>query len=276
MGIEMISVPMRPNGPDIDAVEQLVAADPTIKAMWVVPTYANPTGYTVTDDVARRLATMPTAAPDFRILWDNAYAVHHLTETAVPSADIGRFCAEAGNPDRWLYFASTSKITLPGAGVAFFGGSDANVAWLRKRKSFQTIGPDKINHLRHAMFLDSPQAVLDHMDKHREILAPKFQAVLRILGDQLSGIEGVTWTTPLGGYFVSLDVVPGTAARVVELASQAGVALTPAGATFPYGKDPLDQNIRLSPSMPPLADVEAAMEAVTTCVLLAAAEVAAR
>lgn len=273
-GVEMITVPMTPDGPDAEAVAALVADDPAIKGLWVVPTYANPDGSVVTEPVARRLLSMPTAAPDFRIFWDNAYAVHHLTLDEVKTPSVLDLAEEAGNPDRPLLFASTSKITFAGAGVAFLGASPANVAWYRRHLAVQSIGPDKVNQLRHAMFFGDAEGVREHMRKHRDILAPKFAAVVRILTERLGDQDVATWTVPQGGYFVSLDVVPGTAARVVELAQGAGIALTPAGATFPYGRDPRDANLRLAPSLPPLAEVEQAMEAVATCVLLAAAEAA--
>ncbi|MFP3714003.1 aminotransferase class I/II-fold pyridoxal phosphate-dependent enzyme [Puerhibacterium sp. TATVAM-FAB25] len=274
-GIEMVTVPMTPDGPDAEAVAALVAADPTIKGLWAVPTYANPDGAVVAEAVARRLVSMPAAAPDFRIFWDNAYAIHHLTEDEVKTANAIDLAAEAGNPDRVLMFASTSKVSFAGAGVAFFASSPANVAWYTDHLKYQSIGPDKVNQLRHALFFGSAEGVREHMRRHREILAPKFRAVSEILAERL-GDQGVaSWTEPRGGYFVSLDVVPGTASRVVELAKGAGIALTPAGATFPYGKDPDDRNIRLAPSMPPLDEVRVAMDGVATCVLLAAAEAAA-
>ncbi|WP_019146335.1 aminotransferase class I/II-fold pyridoxal phosphate-dependent enzyme [Aeromicrobium massiliense] len=270
-GIEMLTVPMLEDGPDMDAVRELVA-DPSVKGMWLVPTYSNPTGYTVSDDVARQLAEMTTAAPDFRIFWDNAYAVHHLTEERTPSADLLGLCAQAGNPDRAFVFASTSKITFAGSGVGFFGSSPANVAWWRENISFRTIGPDKVNHLRHAMYLRDPEAVHQLMAGHREILAPKFDTVLRILSDRLGPHEVATWTQPRGGYFVSLDVVEGTAKRVVQLAREAGIALTPAGSAFPHGLDPRDSNIRIAPSMPTVEQLEVAIDGLATCVLLAATE----
>ncbi|MHA7133470.1 aminotransferase class I/II-fold pyridoxal phosphate-dependent enzyme [Oerskovia turbata] len=274
-GIEMVTVPMTADGPDAEAVAALVADDPTIKGMWVVPTYANPDGSVVSREVAQRLVSMPTAAPDFRILWDNAYAVHHLTDVETESAPALALAAEAGNPDRVLLYASTSKITFPGAGVAFLGASPTNVAWYKKHLAAQSIGPDKINHLRHAQFFGDADGVRAHMRKHRDVIAPKFEAVDTILRERLGADSGASWTAPLGGYFVSLDVVPGTAARVVQLAKEAGIALTPAGATFPYGKDPRDANIRLAPTLPPLDEVRVAIDGVATCVLLAAAEKAA-
>ncbi|OLT48091.1 aminotransferase class I/II-fold pyridoxal phosphate-dependent enzyme [Cellulosimicrobium sp. CUA-896] len=275
LGIEMVPVPMTPAGPDVDAVAALVADDPSIKGMWVVPTYANPDGSVVSEDVARRLVSMPTAAPDFRILWDNAYALHHLTEEEVTSADAIRMAAEAGNPDRVVLFASTSKITFAGAGVAFLGSSPANVAWFRKHLSAQSIGPDKVNQLRHALFFGDADGVRAHMREHRRILAPKFQAVTDTLAERLGPWDVASWNAPRGGYFVSLVVPSGTASRVVELAKGAGIALTPAGAAYPYGKDPEDKVLRLAPSLPPLEEVRVAMDGVATCVLLAAAEQAA-
>jgi DNA-binding transcriptional MocR family regulator len=263
---------MLEDGPDVAAVEALVKDDPSIKGMWIVPTYANPAGSTISEEKAARLASMPTAAPDFRIFWDNAYAFHHLTEVEAKSADIISLCSAAGNPNRPLMFASTSKITYAGAGVAFLAASEANIAWYLKHEQFASIGPDKVNHLRHVEFFGSAQGVRDHMAKHREILAPKFAAVETALADELAGLGVATWTRPQGGYFVSLDVLDGTASRVVALAKEAGIALTPAGASFPHGTDPDDRNIRLAPSFPVLAEVETAMAGVATCVALAAAE----
>lgn len=276
LGIEMVTVPMTPDGPAAEAVAALVADDPSIKGMWVVPTYANPDGSVVTEEVARRLVSMPTAAPDFRILWDNAYALHHLTDDEVTSADAIDLAAEAGNPDRVVLFASTSKITFAGAGVSFLGSSPANVAWYRKHLAIQSIGPDKVNQLRHALFFGDADGVRAHMRKHREIIAPKFDAVTSILAQRLGAAGVASWTEPKGGYFVSLEVVPGTASRVVELAQSAGIALTPAGAPFPYGKDPEDKVLRLAPTLPPIDEVRVAMDGVATCVLLAAAEHATR
>ncbi len=275
LGIEMVSVPMTPDGPDAEAVAALVADDPSIKGMWVVPTYANPDGSVVTEDVARRLVSMPTAAPDFRILWDNAYALHHLTDEEVTSADAVAMAAEAGHPDRVVLFASTSKITFAGAGVAFLGSSPANVAWFRRHLSAQSIGPDKVNQLRHALFFGDADGVRAHMREHRRILAPKFQAVTDTLAERLGPWDVASWNAPRGGYFVSLVVPSGTASRVVELAKGAGIALTPAGAAYPYGTDPEDKVLRLAPSLPPLEEVRVAMDGVATCVLLAAAEQAA-
>ncbi|CAG7572207.1 DNA-binding transcriptional MocR family regulator [Barrientosiimonas humi] len=272
LGIEMITVPMNADGPDVEAVRRLVADDPSVKGMWLVPTYGNPTGITCSQEVAAELTAMPTAAPDFKILWDNAYALHHLTEDETKSADVLSLASAAGNPHRPVVFASTSKITFAGAGVAFLAGSPETVKWFTGHLGKSSIGPDKVNQLRHAQFFGDADGVRAHMAKHREIIKPKFDAVERILSDDLGDSGVARWTTPEGGYFVSLDVLPGTAGRVVELAKDAGVALTPAGASFPYGNDPDDTNIRLAPTLPPLAEVESAMAVVTTCVLLAAAE----
>lgn len=271
-GIEMIPVPLGADGPDMDVVRALVADDPAIKGIWTVPTYANPTGAVYSEDVTRALVEMPTAAPDFRIFWDNAYAVHTLVEQAPAQHDIVGLAAAAGNPNRPYVFASTSKITFAGAGVSFFGSSADNVAWYQEHLSKKSIGPDKVNQLRHLRFFGDAQGVRDHMAKHREILAPKFARVLEILEARLGGTGVATWTTPEGGYFISLDVVPGTARRVVQLAKDAGIALTAAGSAFPYGNDPDDTNIRLAPSFPSLDDVATSMDGVATCALLAAVE----
>ena len=271
-GIDMVTVPMNDDGPDAEAVAALAASDPSIKGMWLVPTYANPTGSVTTQEVAARLATMQTAAPDFKIFWDNAYALHHLTADEAKSADILSLASAAGHPHRAIMFASTSKITFAGAGVAFLASSPENVAWYLGHLGKASIGPDKVNQLRHAQFFGSAQGVRDHMVRHREVIAPKFAEVERVLAERLGGLGVATWTRPTGGYFVSLDVLDGTASRVVELAKAAGIALTPAGSSFPKGDDPDDRNIRLAPTFPVLEEVREAMEAVATCVLLAAAE----
>ena len=271
-GIEMVTVPMNDDGPDPDAVAELAGKDPSIKGIWVVPTYANPSGSIVSQEVAERLASMTTAAPDFKILWDNAYAFHHLTEAEAKSADILSLASAAGHPHRPIMFASTSKITFAGAGVGFLAGSVDNVKWYVGHLGKGAIGPDKVNQLRHAQFFGSPQGVRDHMAKHRQIIAPKFDSVLDVLREQLDGLGIATWTEPTGGYFINLDVLDGTAARVIELAKAAGVALTPAGSSFPYGRDPHDRNIRLAPTFPAPAEVEAATRVVATCARLAAAE----
>ncbi len=271
-GIEMVTVPIHDDGPDLDAVRALVADDPAVKGMWVVPTYANPSGATVSTEVARELMAMPAAAPDFRILWDNAYALHHLTEHETQSARALALAAEAGNPDRPILFASTSKITFAGSGVAVMAQSPANKAWFLQHLGMASIGPDKVNHLRHAQFFGDAEGVRAHMRRHRAVIAPKFAAVDAALTAELGELGVAEWTRPTGGYFVSLDVLDGTASRVVQLAKEAGIALTPAGSSFPHGHDPRDRNIRLAPTFPPLEQVETAMAGVATCVALAAAE----
>ena len=272
LGIEMVTVDMTETGPDVDAIERLVATDPTVKGMWLVPTYANPTGDTTTLEVAARLAAMPAAAPDFTVMWDNAYAVHHLTEDEAKAVDILGLAAGSGHPDRFVVFASTSKITFAGAGVAFLAGSAGTVAWYLEHLAYGSIGPDKLNQLRHVRFLQDAEGVRALMRRHRDILAPKFGAVQEILEARLGGQGVATWSRPLGGYFVDLNVVDGTARRVVALAKEAGIALTPAGSAYPHGDDPRDRNIRLAPSFPPVEELREAMEGVATCVLLAAAE----
>ncbi len=270
-GVEMIPVDLRHDGPDMDAVRELVK-DPSVKGMWLVPTYGNPGGGVVSEAIAAELAALETAAPDFRIFWDNAYAVHHLSEEQTKTADIIGLCAASGNPNRAIAFASTSKITFAGAGVCFLASSAENVQWYLAHLGKRTIGPDKVNQLRHARFLQDIDGVLALMGRHREILAPKFAQVVAILSDRLARHGVATWTDPLGGYFVSLDVVDGTASRVIELVRQAGVAMTPAGAAYPYGTDPRDRNIRIAPSYPSEAELAIAIEVLATCVLIAAAE----
>jgi DNA-binding transcriptional MocR family regulator len=270
-GIEMISVPLSSDGPDLDQVQRLISEDPSIKGMWIVPMYSNPNGAIYTEEVTRALLEMP-AAGDFRMFWDNAYAVHHLTDLENPALDVLAMAAQAGNPNRVFLFASTSKITFAGAGVSFFASSPSNVDWYLKNLSKRTIGPDKINHLRHALYLKGADGVAELMRRHREILAPKFEQVTSILSKRLGDYQGATWTDPEGGYFVSLDVVDGTATRVVELAKQAGIAMTGAGAAFPYGQDPRDRNIRIAPSFPSPDEVAAAIDGLATCVLFAATE----
>ncbi|HTF41418.1 MAG TPA: aminotransferase class I/II-fold pyridoxal phosphate-dependent enzyme, partial [Propionibacteriaceae bacterium] len=258
-GIEMISVPLGQHGPDLDRVGQLVANDPSIKGMWIVPTYSNPSGAIYSDEVTRALVEMP-AAGDFRMFWDNAYAVHHLTDVETPALDVLAMAAEAGHPNRVFLFASTSKITFAGAGVSFFASSPSNVEWYLKQLSKRSIGPDKINHLRHALYLKGADGVTALMHRHREILAPKFDQVTSILSKRLGDFEAATWTDPDGGYFVSLDVTDGTATRVVALAKQAGIAMTGAGAAFPYGRDPRDRNIRIAPTFPSSDEVAVAID----------------
>ncbi|MEZ0065452.1 DNA-binding transcriptional MocR family regulator [Streptacidiphilus sp. MAP12-20] len=271
-GIRMVPVALTGEGPDMDEVERLVAEDPRIKGIWCVPAYSNPSGEVYSAETVRRLAAMPTAAPDFRIFWDNAYALHDLTEERVELASILDACTMAGHADRAFVFASTSKITLAGAGVAFFGSSTANVEWLKGLMAKQTIGPDKVNQLRHVRFFGDSDGVLTHMAKHRALLAPRFAAVEHVLERELGGRGIARWTRPQGGYFITLEVPDGCAAEVVRLAKEAGVALTPAGAAFPYGHDARDHHIRLAPSYPSLPELREAMEAVALCVRLAAEE----
>ncbi|WP_031332496.1 aminotransferase class I/II-fold pyridoxal phosphate-dependent enzyme [Williamsia sp. D3] len=271
-GIEMITVPMNPDGPDVAVCAELVAADPQIKGMWCVPTYSNPTGATYSPEVSKALMSMAAAAPDFRIFWDNAYAVHTLQETPPEPVDVLGLAAAAGNPNRPYVFASTSKITFAGAGVAFFGGSADNLAWYQRHASIKTIGPDKLNQLRHLRYFGDADGVRRQMARHRDLLLPKFALVLQILEDRLGAAKVASWTEPEGGYFISLDVVDGTATKVIDLAKKAGISLTAAGSTFPYKRDPDDRNIRLAPTFPGLEELRLAMDGVATCVLLAAAE----
>jgi DNA-binding transcriptional MocR family regulator len=272
MGIEMIMIPMREDGPDVDLIEELVATDPAIKGMWCVPVFANPTGVTYSWDVCRRLVQMRTAADDFRLFWDNAYCVHTLTHDFVRQVDVLGLAAAAGNPNRPYVFASTSKITFAGAGVSFFGGSLGNIAWYLQYAGKKSIGPDKVNQLRHLRFLGDADGVLLHMQRHQQLLAPKFALAQHILEDRLGDSKIASWTEPKGGYFISLDVLVGTARRTIALAKGAGIAVTDAGAAFPYRKDPEDKNIRLAPTFPSLPDLGEAVDGLCTCALLAATE----
>lgn len=274
-GIQMITVPMTPDGPDMDAVEQLVASDPAIKGIWCVPKYANPTGITYSDDVVRRLASMETAADDFRIMWDNAYCIHHLSADPAEQdqlLDIAVACQEAGNPERYFKFASTSKVTLPGAGISAMAASAANIADIKQRISAQMIGHDKINQKRHALFLKDEETLMAHMAKHAELIKPKFDLVLNRLEQELTACGCGSWTKPNGGYFISFDALAGTAKRIVSLAKGAGVQLTGAGATYPYKNDPQDSNIRIAPTLPPLEELDQALDVFVTCVKLASVE----
>ncbi len=272
MGIEMITVPLHDDGPDVDQIEELVAADPAIKGMWCVPVYSNPTGATYSWDKVHRLVQMKTAATDFRLFWDNAYAVHTLTHDFLRQVDVLGLAAAAGNPNRPFVFASTSKITFAGAGVSFFGGSLGNIAWYLQYAGKKSIGPDKVNQLRHLRFFGDADGVRLQMRRHQQLIAPKFAAVAEILDARLSDSKVASWTDPKGGYFVSLDVLPGTAKRTVALAKNAGIAVTEAGASFPYRKDPEDKNIRIAPTFPSLPDLREAIDGLATCTLLAATE----
>ena len=274
-GIEMIPVPMNEDGPDMDAVEKLAAEDASVKGIWCVPKYSNPGGVTYSDEVVRRLASMKTAAEDFRIMWDNAYTVHHLSADPAQQdqlLDIAKACAEAGTTERYYKFASTSKVTLPGAGIAAMAASPANIAEVKKRMGVQTIGHDKINQMRHVLFLKDAQGIAEHMAKHAAIIAPKFELVLSKLESGLTECGVGTWTKPRGGYFVSFDAAEGTAKRVVALAKEAGVTMTGAGATWPYKNDPQDSNIRIAPTLPPLEELDQALDIFVVCVKLAAVE----
>ena len=272
MGIEMIPIPMLEDGPDVDLIEELVAVDPAIRGMWTVPVFGNPTGVTYSWETVRRLVQMRTAAPDFRLFWDNAYAVHTLTLDFVRQVDVLGLAAKAGNPNRPYVFASTSKITFAGSGVSFLGGSLGNIAWYLQYVAKKSIGPDKVNQLRHLRFLRDADGVRLQMRRHQQILAPKFALALEILDQRLSDSKIASWTKPKGGYFISLDVLPGTARRTVALAKDAGIAVTEAGASFPYRKDPDDKNIRIAPTFPPVPDLRNAVDGLATCALLAASE----
>lgn len=271
LGFELLSIPMDDEGPDLAAAQRL-AADPTVKGMWLVPMYSNPTGITITPDRAAALAAMPAAASDFTLLWDNAYALHHLRAEHPETIDILSLCAAAGHPERPWIFASTSKITHAGSGVSFFAGGPETMRWFTSNLANIAIGPDKVNQLRHLRFFKDSQGVIDHMRKHAEIIAPKFDAVLDALESGLGGTDLATWTKPDGGYFITLTTLEGTADRIVKLAAEAGVKLTPAGATHPYGLDPQGNVIRIAPTMPTLADVELAAEGLVACVKLASYE----
>lgn len=272
--IKMIPVGMNENGPDMDQVEKLVKSDPAIKGIWCVPKYSNPTGVTYSDEVVDRLASMETKAKDFRIFWDNAYAVHFLDgHQPIKLKNILTTCTEHNNENRVYLYCSTSKITFAGAGVAAFGSSKGNVKDFLSHLKFQTIGPDKINTLRHLKFFDGKiENVLKHMNEHARVIKPKFQKVLEIFNNELGNLEIATWTNPKGGYFISLDTLPGLASEIVSMAEEAGIKLTKSGATFPYGKDPNNKNIRIAPTLPPLEEVEIAMDGVALCVKLASVQ----
>jgi DNA-binding transcriptional MocR family regulator len=264
--MEMIIIDMKPDGPDMDQIERLVEADDSIKGIWCVPKYSNPDGITYSDEVVDRLANMHCKAKDFKIIWDDAYCLHHLTDTPDPLKNILEACKAAGNPDRVLMFSSTSKISFAGSGVAMMAASEANLTFIKKQLSVQTIGPDKINQLRHVRFYKDLAALNSHMVKQAAIIKPKFETVLNILDSELSGKHIATWSEPNGGYFISLNTLEGCATAVVKMAAEAGVTLTNAGATYPYGKDPQDRNIRIAPTFPTLIDVKNAIEVLCVCV----------
>ena len=271
-GIDMIPVELREDGPDMDVIRELVQNDPQIKGIWCVPKYSNPSGTVFSDEVVRQFAALKPKAPDFRIFWDNAYAVHDLYDEKVELANIFDLADEYGTTDHILYFASTSKISFPGSGVALLATSEKNMEQIKKIVSVQTIGHDKINQLRHVKYFQNAKGVRRHMRHHAEIIRPKFEAVLTALREDLGGTGVARWTEPKGGYFISLDVTTGSAKRVWNLAKEVGVTLTNAGASFPYGHDPYDRNLRIAPTYPSLPDVKAAAKVLTLCVRIAALE----
>ncbi|MCL2018863.1 MAG: aminotransferase class I/II-fold pyridoxal phosphate-dependent enzyme [Oscillospiraceae bacterium] len=271
-GIEMISVPLSKNGPDMEMTERLVANDDNIKGMICVPMYSNPDGITYSDEAVKRLAKMKTKAEDFRIFWDNAYGVHHLHDEPDKLLNIISECEKAGNPDRVYVFTSTSKITFAGGGICAVGSSSSNIDYIKKNISMQTICFDKINQLRHAKYFKNHDSITEHMKKHRAIIEPKFNIVFDMLEQELAPLNLGEWNKPRGGYFISFNGLKGTAKRTVELCKQAGVIITAAGATFPYGVDPEDKNIRIAPTYPPVSELISAMEVFCASVKLASAE----
>ncbi|MBQ9865989.1 MAG: aminotransferase class I/II-fold pyridoxal phosphate-dependent enzyme [Lachnospiraceae bacterium] len=272
-GIEMIPVPMSPEGPDMDMVEKLVSEDAAVKGIWCVPKYSNPQGYSYSDATVRRFARLKPAAKDFRIFWDNAYCIHHLYEDDQDYlVEILAECKKAGNPDMVYKFASTSKITFPGSGIAALATSLNNLEDIKKQLKNQTIGHDKVNQLRHARFFGDIHGMTEHMKKHADIIRPKFEIVEKVLEDNLGGLEVGTWTKPKGGYFISFDALEGCAKAIVMKAKKAGVVMTGAGATWPYGKDPKDSNIRIAPTLPPVEDLKKAAELFVLCVKIVSAE----
>ena len=272
-GIEMIAIPMDENGPDMDLVEQYVNNDASVKGIWNIPKYSNPSGVVYSDEVVRRFANLKPAAPDFRIFWDNAYAIHHVfVENKAQVLNIVEECEKAGNPDMYYELCSTSKITFPGAGIAALVTSPANVADIKKYMTVQTIGHDKLNQMRHVKFFGNAEGVHAHMEKHAAILRPKFEAVLNTLEQELGGLEIGSWLKPLGGYFVAFDTLEGCAKRVVALCKEAGVVMTPAGSTYPYMNDPQDTSIRIAPTLPSSDELKKACEVFVLCVKLASVE----
>lgn len=272
-GIEMINVPMTQDGPDMDMVEELVANDDSIKGIWCVPKYSNPQGYCYSDETVRRFANLKPAAKDFRIYWDNAYVIHHLYEdNQVEIPDIISECEKAGNPNLVYEFASTSKVSFPGSGIAAMATSAENLADVKKQMTIQTIGYDKLNQLRHVAYFKNIDGLKAHMKKHADAMRPKFEAVLKVLDEELTGAEIGSWVKPLGGYFISFDAMEGCAKKIVSKCKEAGVTLTNAGATFPYGKDPKDSNIRIAPSFPTPEEMAVATDLFVLCVKLVSVE----
>lgn len=272
MGIEMINIPMTENGPDMDMVEKLVSSDSSIKGIWCVPKYSNPQGVVYSDETVKRFAALKPAAKDFRIYWDNAYALHYIYDENIEIPEILSECAKAGNPDLVYEFCSTSKISFAGGGISAIASSEANLKWISKRMNVETISYDKINQLRHVRYFKNGDGLRAHMRKHAEFLRPKFDAVLEILDRELTGLGAGSWMKPMGGYFISFDAVPGCAKAIVNKCKEAGVVLTGAGATYPYGKDPDDSNIRIAPSYPTLEELKQAAELFTLCAKLATVE----
>ena len=271
-GIEMINVDMTPDGPDMDAVEKLVASDDAIKGIWCVPMYSNPDGITYSDDTVRRFAALKPAAKDFRIFWDNAYCVHHLQKEHDSLLNLMDECKKQGTEDMVYMFASTSKISFPGAGVAVMASSEKNMSFLKGQLFYQTIGFDKINQLRHVKYFKNLDGINAHMEKHAAIIKPKFDVVLEMLDKEIAPLEIGSWKKPAGGYFVSFNSLEGCATRAYELCKEGGVTLTKVGATFPYGRDPKDSNIRISPTFPPVEELKLAMQLFCICVKLATIE----
>lgn len=272
-GIEMITIPMTPEGPDMDLVEKYVSEDPAVKGIWCVPKYSNPQGISYSDETVRRFAALKPAAEDFRIYWDNAYAIHHLyDDKQAQILEILSECEKAGHPDMVYEFASTSKVSFPGAGIAAFASSKANIAEAKRFMTIQTIGHDKINQLRHVRYFKNIEGIQAHMRKHAAFIRPKFEAVLAVLDKELGGLEIGEWTRPLGGYFISFDAMEGCAKAIVAKCKEAGVTMTGAGATFPYGKDPKDSNIRIAPTYPTAEEMAEAADLFVLCVKLVSVE----
>lgn len=269
-GIEMINIPMNEDGPDMDMVEELVAKDSAIKGIWCVPKYSNPSGYVYSDEVVKRFATLKPAAEDFRIFWDNAYIIHHLyRDNQAEILNIVKECEKAGNPDMVYEFCSTSKVTFPGAGISAMAASEANIKSTIDMMNAQIISHDKMNQLRHVLFFPTQESLHEHMMKHADIMRPKFEAVVEMLETELGGLGIATWTKPIGGYFIGFDSMEGCAKRIVSMCKDAGIVMTGAGATYPYGKDPKDSNIRIAPSFPTIDELIEACKVFIICVKIA-------